>query len=213
MAKCVGPLHSSEARGRMGGLIYNTFRGMATVKAKHACAQPRTQLQLAVRSRAVDLSRSWASNAYQSEWNTYAADHPYLDGMGLTIRATGANWYIGLNSRLVSHGNARIEEPPSVAAPITPTSLVATGGSGTLTIGWADPGAADDRIEFWVDGPRSTGRQSSIAKIKYNQIAAGNAADVVISGLLAGRYTVWARSFGAATGLVSTWVLATDDVT
>lgn len=186
---------------------------MATVKAKHAPAQPRSSLQLAARARAVDLSRTWAANAHTTAWNDYAAAHPYLDGMGLTIRATGLNWFLGCNSRLVAAGQTQIDEPPATPAPSAPTGVTATGGANQITVAWTDPGAADDYVDIWLDGPRSAGRKTSIARIKHNQFALGNAADPVITGLQPGTYTVWIRSFSKYTGLVSAWVTASCVVT
>lgn len=213
MAKVIGPLHSSEARGRMGGLIFNSHRGMAVVKAKHAPCQPRSQLQMAARSLAVSLARAWANNTEQAAWNYYASTHPYNDGMGVAIRATGENWFIALNSRLLAAGESAITDPPSVAAPGEVTGLVLTPSAGEISCAWVDPGASDDTVQFWLDGPRTKGRASSLPRAKYNTSAAGNTSPAVISDLQPGRYTVWARSFSKVTGLVGPWAVSTCDVT
>lgn len=59
MAKVTLPLMSAEARGKVGGLIYNTWRGNSTVKIKKAPAQPRTARQLLIRAFATTCSRAW----------------------------------------------------------------------------------------------------------------------------------------------------------
>jgi hypothetical protein len=213
MAKVTAPLHSSEARGRMGGLVYNTFRGMATVKAKHAPAQPRSPLQLAVRARAVDLARAWADNAYQANWNAYAAAHPYLDGMGLTIRATGLNWYIALNSRLLALGVAAVETPPADPAPGAVDGFVPTGGAGEIVCVWTDPTDADHKIEFWMDGPHTAGRQGSLPKAHLAEQRPAAAATYTFTGLLPGTYTLWVRALTSADGQVGPWATASTVVT
>ena len=213
MAKVVGPLHSSEARGRMGGLVYNSWRGSATVKAKHAPAQPRSSLQLAVRATAIYCSRAWQALAATAQWNAYAAAHPLVDWTGSTKRLTGANWFVMLTTRLIRAGVAPVLTPPVANAPDAVTILAVSGGSGTLTMTWTDPGSVDDHIEFWLDGPRTAGRQGSLTKAKYNGFALGNAANFVISGLLDGHYTVYARSISWVDGQVSVWVSLAGTVT
>ena len=101
MAKVVGPLHASEARGKMGGLVFNSWRGFATVKAKHAPAQPRTQKQLLVRAICVICARAWQLLTTQADWTTYANTHTLVDWTNTPKRLTGANWYVMLSTRVL----------------------------------------------------------------------------------------------------------------
>jgi len=77
MAKVIGPLHSSEARGRMGGLVFNTWRGLNVVKQSTSPANPRTIAQLNIRAIAVGQARGWQgeSAANQAAWDAYASTH------------------------------------------------------------------------------------------------------------------------------------------
>jgi len=212
MAKVIGPLHSSEARGRMGGLVYNTFRGMATVKAKHAPAQPRSQKQLSARAIAVNLSRTWAALSTQALWNAYAAAHPYVDGMGLTIRATGLNWYLALNSRLNALLIGSVTSPPIAVPPGPVVTLAPTPTVGQLSIAWAGPTLATNRVQIWLDGPRSQGRASSLPRARLNAQPEAASSPLVVTALQPGRYTVYARSLSETDGQVGPWALATADV-
>lgn len=213
MAKVVGPLHSSEARGRMGGLVYNTHRGVSVVKAKHAPCQPRTALQLQVRALATQFVRGWALVANKAAWNDYAALHPTVDGMGNSIRATGANWYVALNTRLARLMSDLLTLPPTTAPPDPVTLFTATGSAGTLTFTWGAPIGAGTRIEIWLDGAHSAGRIGSLARANWAHTFAGDATPKTIMGLAPGVYSVYARQVGLVTGLVSTYVLATATVT
>lgn len=204
-AKVVGPLFSSEARGRVGGLIFNTWRGVATVKAKVAPAQPRTSLQLAVRAIAVKLARLWASNANQGDWDTYAYNHPTTDGMGNSVRATGANWYVALNTRLLRVPLAAVETPPVVAAPAAAAAFVLTGGAGSLGATWTAMGSTL-RCELWVDGPHSAGRKGSLPKAKFKDRPEGSTGTYDFGSPLKGAYTVFARAMSETDGQVSPWV-------
>ncbi len=213
MAKCVGPLHSSEARGKMGGLTYSSWRGSATVKAKHAPAQPRSILQLAVRSIAIYCARLWQTIAYQAEWNAYAATHPLSDWTNSPKRLTGMNWFLMLSTRLLRAGIAVVNTPPIVPAPDPVFGLTATGGVGSLVVDWDAPVGGTDRIELWLDGPHSPGRLGSLVRARYNVLAYGTDAPKTISSLQPGAYHVFARAFSADDGQVSTYVAATDVVT
>lgn len=212
MARVVGPLHSSEARGRMGGLVYNTHRGKSVVKVMHAPCQPRSSLQLAVRSLAISLVRAWASCANKTAWNNYAYDHPYTDQMGLSTRATGANWYVALNTRLALVPLPAVETPPVVAAPAAPLAFALSGGAGTLTATWTAM-AATRRCELWVDGPRSAGRIGRVESARFHDRPEGSVGTYAFLSPAKGTYTVYARAMSETDGQVSTWVSATAAVT
>jgi hypothetical protein len=206
MAKVIGPLGSSEARGRVGGLIYNTWRGISTVKVKHAPCQPRTSLQLALRAIAITLVRLWASCVNKVDWNNYAAIHPYVDGMGNSIRATGANWYVALNTRLKRMGLAAVETPPAVAAPNAIVGLDASCTSGSFSPTWTAPSLAADGVDVWMDGPHSPGRKGSLAKANYLANWTGDQSGLGSVNALPGNYTLYARGISLVDGQVSVWV-------
>jgi hypothetical protein len=213
MAKVVGPLHSSEARGKVGGLVFNSWRGFATVKAKHAPSQPRTQLQLAVRAVAILCSRAWQLLATKADWNTYADNHPLVDWTNSPKRLTGANWYVMLTTRLLRQGIPAVTTPPAVAAPDPVTGLTVVPGAGSLTIDWTTPSAHVNNVEIWFDGPRSAGRLASLYRAKYNCSPWGDEGGLTISGLMKGVFTVYARVLSRTDGQVSLFVSATATVT
>ena len=213
MAKVVGPLYSSEARGRVGGLVFNPWRGAAVVKAKHAPTQPRSSLQLSIRALAVKLSRLWASNAFHDAWDSYAYDHPSVDGMGVSIRATGANWFLALNTRLLLAGYTPIEEPPSAPAPNAVVGFTANGDVRSLTVSWTYPTAAEPLVQIWFDGPHTAGRKGSLARRKFKVRYVGNETETEIIDLQPGTYTVFANTLSSSQGLVSPSVSADATVT
>ena len=206
MAKVVGPLHSSEARGRMGGLVFNTWRGVATVKAKVAPCQPQTSLQLAVRAIAIALVRLWAACLHKADWNDYAYAHPTTDGMGNSVRATGANWYLALNTRMKRMGLAVVETPPAVVAPAAIEGFSATLSSGAFSPTWTAPTLAADGVEVWMDGPHSAGRAGSIAKARYLSQWTGDQSGLGSVAVALGSYTLFARGLSLVDGQVSPWV-------
>ena len=136
MAKCLGPLHSSEARGKVGGLVINSWRGFSTVKAKHAPAQPRSAAQLAARAILVQASRQWQTSADQASWNAYATTHTMTDWTNSPKRLTGANWFTMLFVRLTRRAQPPLTAAPTTLAPDPATSVSLTGnGPGKTKLG------------------------------------------------------------------------------
>jgi hypothetical protein len=215
MAKVLNPLNSTEARGRMGGIVYNTSRGLNYVKGQTAPAQPRSQKQLSIRAWGSYLVRQWATitATERLHWNNYAASHTETDGMGMTKRLTGLNWYVRCNIRLLQNGFAIKTEPPATAAPDPLANLTAGDGILSSAVLWTATGGTDKTVELFVVGPHSQGRQAKIEMAKRTRVIEGESGGATIYNLTPGRYTVFARSLDEDNGLVSAWVSDTADVT
>jgi hypothetical protein len=213
MAKCIGPLHSSEARGRMGGLVYNTWRGLNVVKATTAPCQPRSQKQLAVRATGVAVGRAWGAKteASRADWNSYAAVHLETDGMGSPKRLSGMNWWLRLAARMTFFGLVPAAGPPAGAAPASPLLFSAANGAGSSVVTWTSPGGTATLMEIYMQGPHSAGRAGKLANARYRVHLAAEGATVTITPLSAGVYSFWGRYATEADGQVSPWV--TDDAT
>lgn len=215
MAKVVNPLMSSEARGRVGGLIYNTWRGARTVKIKTAPAQPRTTRQLAIRAFAVTCVRAWAvlSAPNRAGWNTYATEHTDTDWTGSPQRITGLNWFVRCTTRLLDLAKAQVDTAPVAVAPASVAALVATGGAGQISCAFTASAGTDISIDLWTQGPMSAGKIASIARAKHRIYGPGETTPLVIPSLSPGLYTVFARHISETNGLASPFVSATATVT
>lgn len=213
--KLVNPLMSTEARGKLGGVVYNTWRGTRYAKIQSSPAQPRSSEQLQIRAILSLLSRSWQSltAAQRQAWSDYAETHTETDWTNTPKRITGLNWYIRLNTRLMLNGWTTIATPPSEPAPPAPTNLEATGGIGQIEITWDNYAGTGTSVEIWLDGPHSAGRSGSIIRAKKTSLAAGETGTDTITGLRPGTYTVYARAIDEARGLVSPWASDTATVT
>lgn len=214
MAKVVNPLFSTEARGRVGGIVYNTWRGLATVKSKVAPSQPRTARQLTMRAFLSTLSKGWAavSDVNRALWNQYAVDHPTTDWSGSKVRQTGLNWYIALGSRLLDMGKSIVATPPITAAPASVANMVLTGGSGQISAAFTPYGGTGTSVEAYTYGPHSAGIIPKLTKAKFKIRGPGETTPLVITGLSAGLVTVWMRAVDEVTGQVSGWVSASATV-
>jgi len=208
MAKVIGPLHSSEARGRMGGLVFNTWRGLNVVKQSTSPANPRTVAQLNIRAIAVGQARGWQAEtaANQAAWDAYAATHVETDGMGSPKRLSGMNWYVRLNSRMLFLGMAKVATPPAVPGPPSPIAFLAANGAGSSVVTWTSPGGTSYLMELYVQGPHSAGRKAKIEMAKYRVHLTAETATVTLSALAPGTWTVFGRLILEANGLASPWV-------
>jgi hypothetical protein len=190
--------------------IYNTYRGIATVKSFSSPNQPGTLKQANAKARMTTVTRAWAAltAAQRAAWKTYADNHTESDWTGNQKRLTGHNMYCRINSRILLCGGAAIADPPVAAAPGLPaiTSMTCAGGAGTpLIITFAPAiGANIDRVVYQV-GPISKGRtpkfeQASIVK----QLKAADASPAqVIAAAGAGQYQFWVQDIDRTTGLCS----------
>ncbi len=216
MAKLLSPLMSAEARGKVGGTIYNTCRGIKYAKTFTAPANPQTTRQLAVRNLLSQYSRSWRglSQTQRDAWITYADANPRVDWTGQPVRWSGLNWYIACNSLLADIGASAISSPPSTVAPDAPSGVALSLTSGTLKLAWTAPTGNTLQIDVWLLGPVSSGDAGRLRMAKhYSYYPAESTTPVtLVSSCPAGRWYAWVRVISEATGLTSPWVKTYLDV-
>jgi hypothetical protein len=215
MAKVKMPLFSTEARGKVAGLVFNSWRGLNYVKSSISPAQPRTSRQLQIRAWAVQLVRAWAavSAVNQQTWRDYATAHQSPDWSGSPVRTTGLNWYLKCNMRLLDQGKATIATAPIVAAPGSVAALVLTPGAGTISCAFTAFGGTDTSVDWWLVLGKGLGILPKLTMAKHRAFSPGETSPYVISALAPGNVTVFARSVSETTGLASAWVSASAVVT
>jgi hypothetical protein len=210
MPKVKNPLLSMEARGGIGGLVFNTWRGINYVKTNTSPTGQGTELRLAAQAIIIAVSRQWAGigDVARAAWNQYAIDHPVTDWTGSPKRLTGMNWYVACNVQLTRLGNVNISTPPVVDGPDAPTGIALSKNASDLFIDWDTPVAANLAIIFFLVGPKSAGITGKIEMAKYQVAYGGNAPTPTLCKAAApiGTYTVFAKVMDPATGLCSSWV-------
>ena len=215
MAKVLDPLHSTEARGKFGGMIFNTSRGTRYVKMMTSPAQPRSKKVLDARAMNTRFVRAWAalSAANQTLWNDYAAAHLVLDWTGKPQRLTGCNWFVMCSVRAMRAANTILTTPPIVAAPDSPLAFVAADGILQSVITWTAMAGTNLQCDIWKYGPHSLGAQAKIERARFTTNQDGESGTATITGLITGRYTLFGRTVDEDNGLVSPWVSDTADIT
>jgi hypothetical protein len=215
MAKLMAPLMSTEARGRVSGLVYNTWRGISYAKAASSPAQPQTQRQLQIRAWSTQLVRGWAalSTVEKTGWNDYANAHPAIDWTGNAKRLTGLNWFTRCNVRLLDLGETPSDTAPTVSAPDPVADVVITPGAGQISVAFTAMAGTNLQIDCWDSGLRSAGTVPSLIHAKHLKYGPGETSPLVCSGLVPGLHTFWFRAVSEDTGLASTFVSADATVT
>jgi len=215
MAKVINPLLSVEARGRMGGLVYNTWHGISIVKAHSGPNQPNSAKQLEARARLVTIGAGWRdlTQVQRDAWGVYADAHPESDWTGNPLRLTGQNWYIRCNVQLARMAQAAIDVPPAVAAPDAITGWATALTVADLTVEWTAP-VLVDYIDVFFLGPVSTGVDPKFEHaVNYSTVIASTVTPyIVVLAAPAGRWRCWGRVLDVATGLASPWSSAIEDI-
>ena len=212
MAKVSGPLHSSEARGGVGGVVFNSYRGMSVVKAKTAPAQSNTPKQLQRRAQTTAISRLWKSLLTKAAWDAYAIAHPHADGLGSSVRSSGANWFTLVNTQLLRAGQPFRALPPSAPAPAALANFYVALWDGDITVYFDPEPPATCRIEIWLQGPVSPGRQPHLPSAHFHFLSPDPTFPVPLFTPSRGYFWVFARVLDLASGLVSPWLSAAVDV-
>jgi len=215
VAKVISPLHSAEARGKVEGLIFNTWRGFNTVKTFKSPAQPRTSIQLSRRANCVQMARAWGelTDIQRGGWNDYAVNHPDIDWTGSPKRLSGFNWYIRCNTRILIFTETPIDVPPTQNAP--PPMVAFAAGDGILQsiLTWTFGDGAANRFFIYGVGPLSQGRDAKREAAAIVGYGTASMQTLTLSNLFVGRYTLWGVVINTDTGLASTYVSDTADIT
>ena len=212
MTKLTQPLGSTEARGKLGGLCYNTWRGISYVKTIKSPGNQNTPRRLAARALAKQCTSRWQtiSDVQRSWWNDYSLTHldPYWTGN--PKRNSGYNWFMRANFRLLAIGLSILDTPPVRPNqwPIITLTVVPSGS--TFNAAWTIPPStpeSDLTIDLWLTKPQSAGRQPKIEDAKHLTFTDCEEGYYDSGGLAPGTYGLFGRTIDELTGLSSPWTL------
>ena len=206
MAKVTDPLRSTEARGKVGGTQYNTWRGLRTTRTNVGPGGYNNAPQTAVRTITKGNTAQWKllTDAQRARWNHYALTHPQSDWTGHPLRLSGYNWYIRCNYWRVFLSLSRLSVPPTAPGPPAPGNLACVRSGTDAYFTWsAIPGRShtNDRLLIYRVGPHSAGRNIFLQLAKYlegvNYTNYSRYSPIPSSG----RWSYWVYNLDRATGL------------
>jgi hypothetical protein len=185
---------TSPSSGSIAGTTYSHNRAGQYTRNRRAPVQPvGTGRRGIIRSAFGAASSAWAAltPTVQNAWGAYANGHPYTDSLGQSIKLTGHQMYVAVNTQLLNVGLAQSSVIPvsdATIAPVVATFTAVHAGAITLTL--AAGGIPADHVCIALSAPQSGGR--SYCKTFWQQITC--LANLVTAQILTTAYTA---QFGA----------------
>ena len=209
MAKVTGPLNSVEARGRVGALVYNTWRGLHTVKIHTDPATQFSDAQVYIRSLTAYCIGEWQglSEVQYAAWRKYAEEHPDPDWSGSKKRLTGFNWFIRINVRRLLVDTGTSPFAPTISVQNVLSGIYTIEVSGALYVVWSMPSWAspgDYYVEAYLSKPHSSTRFPAIEDCKRDGFVVSTDMAYTMSATSGTWQTVYLRIVHTS-GVVGSW--------
>lgn len=176
--------------GSIAGTTHSHNRAGQYTRNRRAPVQPRTARQTTIRAQFGANSSAWASLAAASQgaWVAYADAFPITDSLGQSIKLTGHQMFVTINTNLVNAGLASVTVPPGSNAVFGPAPVVftfshTTGGSFTFTAG-----GATDKLLVAYSKPMSPGRSFNRTFTQFASSAANTSPITVTTAAYAAVY-------------------------
>ncbi len=217
MAKVIGPLHSSEARGSVSSLTYNTWRGISTVKTRSGPTTQYSDAQVYVRGKARLATILWQTrtDAQRDAWSTYANEHADIDWTGNPQRLSGYNWFVRINVRTQILGQGFRTAPPTHAITYSIADLAIANPFTDVKVLWTpfyEPPYTDLYVECYMLGPHSAGLNPNLKACDRKGHELEYQGSFTSSLTALGWYTAYARPIHIQ-GVVGVWARVKSQVT
>lgn len=202
-----GPL-ISDARKKIGGVVFSKSRTGAYVRRKVSPVQPRTTAVRAVRANFTANSKGWSGTltaAARATFTALASSLSKKDRLGQSFLLTGAQLYQSIGRNLHTIGLPELTTAPAnqavsdlggcVLAEVWTDSPPGPGRG--ITVGTLNPPAAGEYVVITGAAPEPAGR-TFIGKGKYRVLATGS--ESVSPGAIALPYDItsaYVAKFGA----------------
>lgn len=162
MAKVVNPLLSTEARGKLGGVVYNTWRGIRYAKTHTPPSNQGTPLRQQAKQRVINAAQRWRTitPAQRLEWNQYANEHLLDDWTGSPKRIAGYHWYVKINTIVQYIGEPYQDDPPPPIQIERPESWILSQEGPNIVAMWVWPAEGNPEdwyVQWWTSRPQSPG--------------------------------------------------------
>jgi len=176
--KVKGPMHSIDARGKMGdSFVYSIWRGANTIRGLTVPYNPQSTRQTTIRGFLTDASRAWENltEVQREAWRTAASTRQKTNPLGQSYYASGLNYFAGLYVLASDAGETPVESVPVTSEPVTLVGAAFAGGDeGVITCTWS--GSDGDFVDIWVTPQMNLGvmvQDNMYRHHSYTAIATG----------------------------------------
>lgn len=217
MPKVFRPLFSDQARGGFQGIVFNTWRGINTVKKNTPPSNQQTEARILARTRLINASKAWKdlTEDQRNGWRTFANEHTELDWTGAMLKKTGFDWFVSCYVNSVRCGGSGVTTAPTSGAPSAPSDLTLSATGGAITAAYTLTSQENYAVQIWATAPQSKGINAvkEMAKWVKNASYATATTEAVKTVTSSGRVTVFVKCTDKVTGMTSGFVKAYVDVT
>lgn len=153
------------------------------VRNRRSPVQPTgTGRRAAIRSAFGSASQAWAglTDQQRAAWVSYADGVPYVDSLGQSIKLTGHQMFVAVNTQLLNCGSAISDTPPAdTNVPVLSDVTATADDTGNIALAFTSTGAAADFILIQASPVLSPGR-SFTNRFWQAAVAAGNATTAAV---------------------------------
>jgi len=155
MAKIAFGGIATDARGKLGDIVYSKNRWSSYARTKTIPTNPKTGAQTFVRTIMTNGSRYWSASltaAQRASWNSFAKLLKRSNTLGQDYLFTGFHAFLQAYMNNFIEGNNVIPTPPALPLATQPTSLTVVSNSiagSDLTIGWSPTPGLPIIVQLW----------------------------------------------------------------
>jgi len=196
VAIVTGPLHSSEARGAVGALVYNSWHGRCYVKARSTPKTEYSDLQVDTRALMVPIIAAWRlrSDAQRAAWAQFADTHLFPHWTGTDKRLSAWNWFAKVNYRLNFCSQPMRDDPPDRSTAYIPYGLAIHSEGTDIFVDWARASPPPDPawlFLFWASAEHAVTVHPAFNMTLWQAYAPEQQAAILFTVPAAGWITVY----------------------
>lgn len=187
MAKLTyGPI-VSDARNKIGGVVFSRARSGPYARTKVSPVQPRSSYQCNVRSNFSTLSKLWGDptmDAYRAGWIALAVRYPQKDVFGNSRTLTGLQMFQKCNRALQAIETGIILPAPASLVCTSPGNITVTpvAGGGTIAITVVNNPTVYESPVIYAAAPASRGLNTVGAGLRQIKFFANGLAGPYAAG-------------------------------
>ena len=165
----------SDARGRIGGVVFTRNKSGLVVRSRIKPLNPRSTYQQTQRAYASTVASHWASITAQqrADWQAYALNTGWTNRLGDVINIGGEAAFVRSNTIRLLMGMPILEAAPTEYGKATSTVLTVTASAATQTPVIAEPSSGFDgettghTLAFFAAMPQPGSRDMAPTRFRY----------------------------------------------